>query len=154
MSDTPQLTDAILKQFVENLELNNPNTLRIIRMRSYSGAEAFPFASDQVAWRETAFDPYCIYDSSEESSLRWTNVFTAGAVQFWRIAPAGFGIFFDIRSGCQLVIVATTECANDEGGKDLFTRWGHFLQDFDQFDPEFYSENDFEAIRLEAGNRL
>ena len=149
-----EIKDGILKQFVENLELNNGNILRIIRMRSYSGAEALPFSSDHVAWRETASDPYCNYDSSEELSLRWTNVSTANAVQFWRIAPAGFGIFFDVRSGSQLVIIATPECTDDEGDKHFFTRWGHFLQDFDGLDPELFSENTLEAIRLEPGNRL
>ena len=148
------MNDGILKQFVKNLELNNPNTLCIIRMKSYSGAEAFPFASDHVAWRETAFNPYCIYDSSDESSLRWTNVFTANAVQFWRIAPAGFGIFLDIRSGCQLVIIATTQCTNDEGVNDLFTQWGRYFQNFNSLDPELFSEKKFKAIRLEPGNCL
>ena len=92
--DMPQLKAGILKQFVDNLELKNPNILRIIQMKSYSGVEPFPFSSDHVAWRETAFDPYCIYDLTEELSLRWTNASTMNAVQFWGIAPAGFGIFF------------------------------------------------------------
>lgn len=153
-SDKPQLTNGILKQFVDNLESNNPNILRIIRMKSYLGAELFPFSSDYLAWRETVLNPYCVYDSLEESSLRWTDVSTANAVQFWRVAPAGFGNFFDIRSGSQLIIIATTECANDEGSKDFFTRWGHYLTDFNQMDPELFSKNDFEAIRLEPGNRL
>jgi hypothetical protein len=153
-SEIPEIKNGILKQFVENLELDNPNVLRIIRMRSYSGAERFPFSSDYVAWRETAFDPYCNYDLSEDSSLRWTDVSTANAVQFWRIAPAGFGIFFDIRSGSQLVIIATTDCVDDKEGKHFFTRWGHFLQDIDQLDAELFTENIYEAIRLEPGNRL
>ena len=68
-SDALEIKDGILKQFVENLELNNGNILQIIRMRSYSGAEALPFSSDHVAWRETASDPYCNYDSLEELSL-------------------------------------------------------------------------------------
>jgi len=153
-SDKPQLKDGIFEQFVDNLELDNPNILRIIRMRSYFGAETCSFSSDHVAWRETVLNPYCVYDSFEESSLRWTDVSTANAVQFWRIAPSGFGIFFDIRSGCQLVIMATAEYVNSEGGKDLFTQWGHYLQDFDHSDTELFSENNFEAIRLEPGNRL
>jgi len=62
--------------------------------------------------------------------------------------------FLDIRSGCQLVIMATAEYVNSEGGKDLFTQWGHYLQDFDHSDTELFSENNFEAIRLEPGNRL
>ena len=123
-------------------------------MKSYSGVEPFPFSSDHVAWRETAFDPYCVYDLSEDSSLRWTNVSTLNAVQFWRIAPAGFGIFFDIRSGSQLVIVATSERVNEDGGRDFFTRWGRYFHGFDQLESELYSENNFEAIRLDPGNRL
>jgi hypothetical protein len=152
-SDTPQLKEGILRHFVDNLELENPNTLRVVRMRTYSGAESFPFSSDHAAWRDTVSDPYCVHDSSEESSLRWADISTANAVQFWRVAPVGFGIFFDIRSGHQLVIVATPECADDDGNKHFFTRWGHYFQDFDRLDPEFYS-NRLEAIRLEPGNRL
>lgn len=153
-SDGPQLKNGILKQFVDNLELNNPNTMRIIRMKSYIGAEAFLFSSDHVAWRETSFNPYCVFDSSDESSLRWTDISTVNAFQPWRIAPAGFGIFFDIRSGSQLVIIATAVSSNDEGNKDPFTRWGRYLQGFEQLDPELFSENALEAIRLESGNRL
>lgn len=156
-SDIPQLKNGNLKQFVDNLELNNPNILRIIRMKSYSGAEFLPFASDHVAWRETAFNPYCAYDLQENSSLRWTDVSTKNAVQRWRIAPAGFGVFLDIRSGCQLIIIATTAIADEsnlEGVKDCFTQWGRYVEDFDTLDPASFSENNFEAIRLEPGNRL
>ena len=111
-------------------------------------------SSDHVAWRETSFNPYCVFDSSDESSLRWTDISTVNAVQPWRIAPAGCGIFFDIQSGSQLVIIATAVCSNDEGSKDFFTRWGRYLQGFEQLDPELFSENALEAIRLESGNRL
>jgi hypothetical protein len=155
LSETPQLKYGILKQFVDNLEFDNPNTLRIIRMKSHSGVESFPFSSDHTAWRETASNPYCVYDRLEESSLRWTDVSTRNAVQFWRMAPAGFGIFFDIRSGYQLVIIATTVCANNVGGcRDFFTQWGRYLEDTNRLDPALFSGNDFEAIRLEPGNRL
>lgn len=124
-------------------------------MRSYSGVESFQFSSDHVAWRETVTNPYCNYDSLEDASLRWTDVSTKNAIQFWKIAPAGFGIFFDVRSGCQLVILATIECTGDvEDDKDFFTQWGRYLQDFNHMDPELFSENNFEAIRLEPGNRL
>ena len=94
--DMPQLQNGILKQFVDNLELTNPNTLQIIRMRSYSGEEPFPFSSDHVVWCETASNPYCVYNSSEESSLCWTDASTMNAIQPWKIAPAGFGNFLDI----------------------------------------------------------
>jgi len=151
----PCTSEGILKQFVDNLELSNPNTLRIIRMRSYTGAESLPFSSDHVAWRETISNPYCNYDSLENSSLRWTDVSTVNAVQFWRIAPVGFGLFFDIRSGSQLVVVATTKHADGEGGEGFFTKWGRYTQKkFNQMSSEMFSDNSFEAIRLEPGNRL
>ena len=153
-SDTPQLKAGILKHFVDNLELENPNTLRIIRMRTYSGAESFPFSSDHAAWRDTASDPYCTHKSTEEPSLRWTDISTTNTVQFWRIAPAGFGIFFDIRSGRQLVIIVKPEHSNEDGSEDFFTRWDHYLQDFDRLSPTFCSKNRLEAIRLDPGNRL
>jgi hypothetical protein len=76
------------------------------------------------------------------------------AVQVWRIAPAGFGTFIDIRSGSQLVIIATVEDGNDDGVKDFFTRWDRYLLDSAQLDSDLFSENSFEAIRLDAGNRL
>ena len=123
-------------------------------MKSYSGAEAFPFSTDHVAWRDTAFDPYCVYDLTEEHSLRWTDVSTANAVQFWRIAPAGFGLYFDVRSGQQLVIIATPEYADDDGNQDFFTRWGYYLQNFNRLEPTLFSDRGVEAIRLEPGNRL
>ena len=154
MSDMPQFKNGILKQFVDNLELTNPNTLQIIQMRSYSGEEPFPFSSDHVAWCETASNPYCIYDSLEELSLRWTDVSTVNAVQPWKIAPAGFGKFLDIRSGSQLVIIAMAMCLNDKESKGYFTRWGRYLQGFDQLDAEIFSGNAFKAIRLQSGNCL
>ena len=153
-SDMLQLQNGILKQFVDNLELIKPNTLRIIQMRSYSGAEPFPFSSDHIAWRETASNPYCVYDSSEESSLRWIDVSTVNGVQPWKIAPVGFGIFLDIRCGSQLVIIAMAMCSNDKESKGYFTRWGRYLQGFDQLDAEIFSGNAFEAIQLQSGNRL
>jgi hypothetical protein len=153
VSDTPQVKDAILKQFVDNLELDIPNTLRIIRMKSYFGAESLPFASDHTAWRDTVSDPYCIHETSENSSLRWNNASTAHAIQPWRIAPAGFGTFFDVRSGQQLVIVATPEISDDETLLS-FTRWDHYVRDFDQLNPQICLNNGIEAIRLDPGSRL
>lgn len=153
-SDMSRSQTGILKQFVDNLELDRPNTLRIIRMKSYSGAESFPFASDHAAWRDTMSDPYCVYESSEDSSLRWTDVSTANAIQFWRITPAGFGMYFDVRSGSQLVIIGTTDSTNDDDPKDFFTRWDRYVRDFDRTMPTFSVPTSIEAIRIDAGHRL
>ena len=123
-------------------------------MKSYLGVESSLFSLDHVAWRDTISDPYCKYDAQNESSLRWTDVSTAHAVQFWRIAPAGFGFFLDIRSGQQLIIIAMSESTNEDGVRDLFTDWGRYFQGIDQLDPLLFSNNKIEAIRLEPGNRL
>jgi hypothetical protein len=143
-----------LRQFVENLELNNPNTLRIGRMRSDSGPEASPFSTEHVAWRETILNPYCEFDSLEKSPLRWTDVSTANAIQSWTIAPGGFGIFFDVRSGSQLVIIATGKHIDDDEGEGTVVQRNCQFQESVEQDEEIYSEYVFEAIRLEAGNRL
>jgi hypothetical protein len=155
------LKEGILKHFVDNIEQDRPKTSRIVRMTSYSGAELLPFSSDHIAWRDTASDPYCFHDLSEELSLRWTDVYTANAVQFWRMAPAGFGMFFDLRSGRLLVIIAAPnntalDNMNDDldERKDFFTRWDHYLIGFDRLKPALVSNNSLEAIRLEPGNRL
>jgi hypothetical protein len=124
-------------------------------MKSYAGIESSLFSSDHAAWRDTQFDPYCIDDdAAKQSFLRWTESATSNVVQFWRITPAGFGMFFDIRSGQQLVIVATPDVGNGNGNRDFFTHWDRYLQDFDRLDPTFCVENGLEAIRLEPGNRL
>jgi len=153
VSETPEVKDGILKQFVDNLELEVHNTLRILRMKSYFEAESLPFASDHAAWRDTVRDPYCVHETSENPSLRWTDVSTAHAVQSWKIAPTGFGTFFDVRSGQLLVIIATPETSDDKS-YHTFTHWDHYLQDFDQLSPEFNLNDGIEAIRLDPGNRL
>jgi hypothetical protein len=153
VSEIPQVKEGTLKQFVDNLELDVPNTLRIIRMKSYLGAESLPFSSDHAAWRDTVTDPYCNHETSENPSLRWTDISTAHAIQYWRIAPAGFGTFLDVRSGQQLVVVATSDTSDDDA-LYTFTHWDHYLQNFDQLSPEFFLSNGIEAIRLEPGNRL
>lgn len=127
-------------------------------MKSYSGAEPLPFASEHVAWRETTSEPYCDLESFTDSSLRWTDVSTANAVQFWRITPAGFGMFFDVRSGHQLIIIASSQVTDIDDSEIPFTgsHWGSYLQNFDRLNPNISSTTDtkLEAIRLEPGNRL
>jgi len=145
--------DRQLKQFVENIETNHPNILRIIRMHSYAGIELSHFSSDHVAWRDTLLDFYCNQDdSTKQSLLRWTDVATKGSIQFWRIPPAGFGVFFDIRSGQQWIIIATPNYMDEDGiqKKNSFSRWDHYIE-FNSMEP---GNNILEAIRLEPGNRL
>ena len=63
-------------------------------MKSYSGAESLPFTSEHAAWRDTVSDPYCDGETSEYTSLCWTDLSTTDAIQFWKMTPAGFGAFF------------------------------------------------------------
>lgn len=123
-------------------------------MKSFSGAELFPFASHHAAWRDTVSDAYCVQESFEDLSMCWTDASTTNAIQLWSITPAGFGMFFDLRSGQQLMIIATSESAENEGSIDFFTNWCRYLQDFNQLNPDFCTKNGIEAIRLEAGNRM
>lgn len=124
-------------------------------MKSYSGMELSSFSSDHAAWRETLSDPFCDQDdSTKQSLLRWTEASTANATRFWRLVPAGFGAFFDIRSGVQWMIIATCDRRERDVEVDHFTRWDRYLQDFDQMDPDFIIDTPLEAIRLEPGNRL
>jgi hypothetical protein len=72
------------------------------------GHGVITFSSDHAAWRETLSEPYCDQDDvAKQSSLRWTEASMRNTIQFWQLAPAGFGIFFDIQSGQQWVIIAT-----------------------------------------------
>ncbi|KAF8800472.1 hypothetical protein BYT27DRAFT_7026457, partial [Phlegmacium glaucopus] len=113
------------------------------------------FSSDHVAWWDTLSEPYCVQDeTTKQSLLRWTELSTTNAIQFWRVVPAGFGAFFNIRSGRQWIIIATPNLMDKDGHVDFFTRWNRYLQEFNQMDPVFCIENGLEAIRLEPGNHL
>ena len=123
-------------------------------MKSYSGAESLPFTSEHAAWRDTVSDPYCDGETSEYTSLRWTDLSTTDAIQFWKMTPAGFGAFFDVCSGQQLIVIATPKCADEDKNTVSFACWSRYLHNFNRLNPEFYSENHIEAIQLEAGNCL
>jgi hypothetical protein len=145
----------ILQEFIENLQNPDKNILRTFRMKSYSGMESLPFSSDHAAWRETLSEPFCDQDDSAELSLlRWTEASTAHATRFWRLVPAGFGAFLDIRSGEQWVIIATRDKRESDLKVDNFTRWDRYLQDFNAMDPNFVIDTPLQAVRLEPGNRL
>lgn len=149
------LIKRTVKEFIENLSSQSKNILRTFRMKSYSGIELSSFSSDHAAWRETLSEPYCDQDDvASQSSLRWTEASTANAIRFWRLAPAGFGIYLDIRSGQQWVIIATSDRKKCDRDVDHFTRWDRYLQDFDPMKPKFNVDTPLEAIRLEPGNRL
>lgn len=144
-----------IKEFIENLTSPTKNILRTFRMKSYSGVESSPFSSDHAAWRETLSEPYCDQDDiTQLSSLRWTEASTGNATRFWRLAPAGFGIYLDIRAGLQWVIIATRDNRESENLVDEFARWDRYLQNFDAMSPNFNMDTALQAIRLEPGNRL
>lgn len=145
----------ILHEFLENLQSSDKNILRTFRMKSYSGMESSSFSSDHAAWRETLSEPFCDQDdNAEQSLLRWTEASTAHATRFWRLVPAGFGAYFDIRSGRQWVIIATRDKSEHDLKVDNFTRWDRYLQDFNPMDPDFAIDTPLQAVRLEPGNRL
>lgn len=124
-------------------------------MKSYAGFESTLFSSDHAAWRDTLQDPgSALEDISKRSTLRWTDASNTNAVQFWRVIPAGFGAFFDIRSGQIWVIIATQNSSEVKHRPEYFSHWYRYLHSFSRLGPKFSIETRLEAIRLEAGNRL
>ncbi|HEY4831133.1 MAG TPA: hypothetical protein VIH61_01025 [Waddliaceae bacterium] len=124
-------------------------------MASYSGFESTAFSSDHAAWRDISHHSLSALDDiSKRSMLRWTNVSTKNAVQFWRLVPAGFGAYFDIRSGQVWVIVATSIPTERTSQPDHFTHWDRYLQKFNRLRPHFSTDTHIQAIRVESGNRL
>ena len=64
-------------------------------MKSYSGIESSLFSSNHAVWHDTQFDPHCVNDDlAKQSLLCWTKAAISNVVQFWRITPAGLGMFF------------------------------------------------------------
>lgn len=152
---SPQLEKRSLKQFIDNLNAENPNILRIVRMKSYSGFDLTEFSSDHAAWRGTMSDPSSVMDDmSHRSRLRWTDVSMKNSVQFWRMVPAGFGAFFDIRCGQLWIIVANPELDAPRVDREYFTRWDRYTEGFNRLLPTFSIGTRLEAIRLEPGIRL
>lgn len=78
----------------------------------------------------------------------------AHSVQFWQLVPAGFGGFFDVRSGNLWIIVATSHQAEYDKQSEFFTHWDCFLEEFNPLKPTFATRTRLESIRLETGNRL
>lgn len=152
---TPQLEKRSLNQFIKNINCEQPNILRIVRMISYAGFESTNFSTDHAAWRDTTTDSSsALNDGSRRSVLRWTDVAMQNAVQFWRIVPGGFGAFFDIRSGHVWIIVATPILDHRNVDRDNFTRSHIYLQEFSRLRPIYDANTRLEAIRLEPGTRL
>jgi hypothetical protein len=157
----PIPTGGTVKQFIDNYEQPSPNLLRIIHMESYAGMEPSLFSSDHIAWRDTRRYAYCHREPTNQSSLRWSDISMTNTIQFWKLIPAGFGAFFDIRSGQQWVIIATPcppdndrTIPDDSTKSDSFTQWDHYLYDFNPMDPQTLPDCNLEAIRLEPGTRL
>ena len=116
-----------------------------MHIKSYSGIELSFFPSDHAVWCDTQFDPYCINDDlAKQSLLCWTEAAMSNFVQFWRITPAGLGMFFDIHSGQQIVIVAMQDITNEDNN----------LLDFDRLNPTFDIKTGLEAIPLQPENCL
>jgi hypothetical protein len=124
-------------------------------MESYAGMEPSLFSSDHIAWRDTRRDAYCHREATNQLSLRWSDISMTNTIQFWKLVPAGYGAFLDIRSGMQWVIIATPfPPDNDRTTPDSSTQWHRYLYDFNPMDPETLPDCNLEAIRLEHGTRL
>jgi hypothetical protein len=144
-----------IQKFIENLKSQSRNILGTFHIKSYLGMESLPFLSDHAAWQEMLSEPYWDQDDvAKQSSLRCTEASTRNAIQFWQLIPAGFGIFFNIWSGQQWVIIATPNHSKHECNADYFTQWDRYLQDSDPMNPTSAVDTTLEAIWLEPWNCL
>lgn len=97
-----------MQQFVDNAEEQTRKVLRVIHAPSEAVDHRFPFATEHLAWRETTSLTYCKHEEpSKISLLRWNDYSNADAFQWWRLVPLGFGLFYDIRAGSQLISIAS-----------------------------------------------
>ena len=118
------LEKCAVKEFIENLSSQSKNILCTFCMKSYAGMELFSFTSNHAAWHEMLSEPYCNQDDvAKQTSLRWTEASTANATRFWQLTPASFGMFFDLRSGQQWVIIAMPDYRDHESDVDFFPQW-------------------------------
>ena len=93
---------------MENVEsVDDGKVLRIVRMSSETPPQQTSFGSEYLTWRETKSDVYCKQeDPLLLNLLRWNDISTAHSIQWWTPIPYGFGAFWDVRSGSQLVVIA------------------------------------------------
>lgn len=104
-----KLVSGTLRQFIENVESRrNKKVLRIVRMPSEAPPGYTPFGSEFVAWRETKSRVHCKQeDPSLIKLLAWNDITTQHATQWWSMTPHGFGLAYDVREGCQWIVIGT-----------------------------------------------
>jgi len=121
-----------LEQFVENASESpqHRKVLRVIHAPS-DVIQKLPFATDYLAWRETQSFVYCKDENiSIISLLRWNDFSNADAIQWWRLVPFGFGIFFDVRAGSKWIAIAGP--ASSPFDPDLLATPNLFIPDEEQ----------------------
>ena len=97
-----------MQQFVENTEHEAgwQKILRVIHAPSDLMPQ-LPFATEHLVLQETRSLTHCKEeDNSMIGLLRWNDFSTVDAVQWWRLVPHGFGVFFDVLAGSQWIIIA------------------------------------------------
>jgi len=153
-----------LQQFVDNAEEQTRKVLRVIHAPSEAVDQWFPFATKHLAWRETPSLTYCKHEEpSKISLLRWNDYSNTDVFQWWWLVPLGFGLFYNICGGSQLISITSPV---DSRSVDDVGKKGH------AFDPHVFASSDLfmtddqgmkvinqemtspEAIWLTAGMRM
>lgn len=153
-----RLFSGTLRQFIDNVESSgNKKVLRIVRMQSEASPGYTSFGSEFVAWRETKSRAYCKHeDPSLIKLLAWNDIATAHATQWWTQTPHGFGLYFDVRQGCQWVVIATPPQDSAVDRRETL----NYFADPDFFIPPFQPMGEFnrpiatEAILVSEGMRM
>ncbi len=146
-----------LRQFVDNSTSDaGGKILRVIHAPS-DVLKQLPFATEYLAWRETRSLTYCKEeDNSLIGLLRWNDFSNTDAIQWWTMAPHGFGVYFDVHAGSQWIAIAAVHVDSDSSpfDPDLLATADLFLQNFvptNSLNPELVHP---EAMLVSKGMRM
>ena len=151
-----RLVRGTLREFLQNSETgNDAKVLRIVRMASEIPPQQTSFGSEYVSWRETKTQAYCRQeDPSLLNLLRWNDVSMAHSLQWFTPTPHGFGLFFDIRSGSQWIVIAAPSHSIPSFDPSFFGLPSYFINQFGPEAIDGYPVMEPEAMLVTEGMRM
>ena len=148
-----------LRLFVDNSDETEGKILRVVHAPS-DVVHHFPFTTEYLAWRETRSLAYCKEeDDFPMRLLRWNDFSNTDAMQWWRMVPHGFGMYFDVHEGSQWIAIAaprppTIDPNCSPFDPDLLATPEIFLPDFVPTEPLNRELIHPEAMLLTVGTRM
>lgn len=109
-------------------------------------------STDFYAWRQTEGFPFC-NDSKPipADTLRCGFVATKGSFPGWKLSPNGFGVYFDVKVGSLLLVIA-----KPKGDGKIWNRFTHINMFVNNFHPHEPNTGlwDLEGVVLTPGTRM